>query len=172
MKKMDKAQISAWLEAIGTVLSAIGSTPSNILSSSMLNDFNLIGNVLLAVGSSILPENEDNLDQVGNKIGAVGNIITIQGFFVEDQQTSQLLNTQGNLLQALGSGVSLDLENDQTVNDVLNNIGNVLQIIGNSYQAFSIKYQPNSQKAQELNTVGSWIQAVVAVLSALTVNSG
>lgn len=169
---MDKAQISAWLEAIGTVLSAIGSTPSNILSSSMLNDFNLIGNVLQAVGSSILPENEDNLDQVGNKIGAVGNIITIQGFFVEDQQTSQLLNTQGNLLQALGSGVSLNLENDQTVNDVLNNIGNVLQIIGNSYQAFSIKYPPNSQKAQELNTVGSWIQAVGAVLSALTVNSG
>lgn len=168
---MNEAQMSAWLEAIGTILSAIGSTPSKILPASVLNDLNLIGNVLQAVGSGIIPEDEEYLDQVGSKIQALGNIVTIQGFFVEDQQTSQLLNTQGNLIQALGGGVSLDFENNQTVNEALNNIGNAIQIIGNAYQAISINYPSNSKKAQELNTIGSWIQAVGSVLSALTVDS-
>jgi hypothetical protein len=168
---MNEAQISAWLEAIGTILSAIGNTPSNVLSASKLNDLNLIGNVLQAVGSGIISEDEDYLDQVGSKVEALGNIVTIQAFFVENQRSSQLLNTQGNLIQALGSGVSLDLDTNQTVNEALNNIGNIVQIIGNAYQAFSIKYPPDSQQAQELNTIGSWIQAVGSVLSALTVDS-
>lgn len=169
-KMLNEAQISAWIEAIGTTLSAIGSTPSKILSESMLNDLNLIGNVLQAVGNGYIPENEELLNKFGTGLQALGNIVVIQGLFIEDQKTSELLNTQGNLIQTLGGGISLNFQENQTINEALNNIGNIIQIIGNIYQVLSVKYPQNSEKYQELNTLGSWIQAIGAVLSALTVD--
>lgn len=170
VKMLNEAQIYAWIEAIGTTLSAIASTPSKILSDSMLNDLNLIGNVLQAVGNGYIPEDEELLVKFGTGLQALGNIVVIQGFFAPDQETSELLNTQGNLLQTLGGGASIDFQENQTVNEALNNIGNIIQVIGNSIQVLSVKYPQNSEKYQELNTVGSWVQAIGAVLSALTVD--
>ena len=164
----NEEQFFAWIEAIGTILSAIGSTPSIPLSEETLNDLNLIGNVLQTVGNVYIPEDEELLYQVGTKLQAIGNLVVIEGFFVENQDLSNLLNLQGDLIQALGGTISIDYEGNQTLNDALNNIGNFIQVIGNIYQALSITYLENSEKSQELNTLGSWIQAVGAVLTALT----
>ena len=171
MMEMNEEKFSAWLVAIGTVLSAIANTPSDTLSDSMLEDLDLIGSVLQAVGSGIIPEDAEYLEQVGGRIEAFGDIVTIQALFVEDERTSRLLNAQGNLIQVAGTGLGLNLEGNQTRNEALNTVGDVLQMIGNTLIAFSIKYPPNSKKAQEFNTVGSWIEATGAVLSALTVDS-
>ncbi|MGM9951565.1 MAG: DUF6944 family repetitive protein [Lysinibacillus sp.] len=168
---MNEAQISAWLIAVGTVLSAIGSTPSDVLSESALEDLDLIGSVLQAVGSGIIPADADYLEKAGGQIETVGDLLTVQSFFVEDERASELLNAQGNLIQAVGTGLALNLEANQTVNEALFTIGEILQIIGNAYIAYSINYPPNSEKSQEFITVGSWIEAIGAVLSALTVDS-
>lgn len=164
------SQISSWIIAVGTVISAIGSTPSQVLSNAMLRDLNIIGDALQAVGSGIIPTDADPLDKVGSQLGAIGNLITLESFFIEDQNTSSLISAQGDFVQALGGVLTIDYSGNQSIEDALNNIGNVLQVIGTIYQALSIKYPSNSQKAQEMNTVGSWIQAVGAVLSALTVD--
>lgn len=164
----NEAQLFAWIEAIGTLLSAIASTPSTPLSESTLNDLNLIGNVLQAVGNGYIPEDEELLTKVGTKIQALGNILAIESFFVQSDKIDNLLNFQGDLLQALGSAISINYDGDQSLNDALNNIGNFIQTIGNLLQALSITYQGNSEQAQELNVVGSWIQVIGAVLTALT----
>ena len=169
--KMNEEKFSAWLVAIGTVLSAIANTPSSVLSDSVQEDLDLVGSVLQAVGSGIIPADAEYREQVGGRIEALGDIVTIQSLFVEDERTSGLLNAQGNLIQAVGTGFALNLEDNQTVKEALNTIGDVLQMIGNIYIAFSTKYPPDSKKAQELNTVGGWIEATGAVLSALAVDS-
>ena len=50
-----------WIVAIGTLVSAIGSTPSTIFTQQTLTDFNIIGNILEAGGSAIVSETEDTL---------------------------------------------------------------------------------------------------------------
>ena len=153
MMKMNEAKFSAWLIAIGTVLSAIANTPSATLSDSVLEDLDLIGSVLQAVGSGIIPEDAEYLEQVGGRIEALGDIVTVQALFVEDERTSALLNAQGNLIQVVGTGLGLNLEGNQTVNEALNTIGDLLQMIGNSYIAFSINYPPVSYTHLTLPTM-------------------
>ena len=41
-----------WIEAIGTLITAIGSTPSTMFSQQTLTDFNIIGNILEAGGTA------------------------------------------------------------------------------------------------------------------------
>ena len=45
-----------WIEAVGTIVSAIGSTPSKIFSEQTITDFNIIGNVLEAGRTAIAAE--------------------------------------------------------------------------------------------------------------------
>lgn len=164
-----ESQISAWIEAIGTVISAIGSTPSQVLSDAMLRDLNIIGLALQAVGSGLIPENQDDLFKIGSQLEAIGNLVSLQAEFIENENVSSVLSSQGDLIEAVGGALTIDFTGNQSIQNALNNIGDVIQVIGASYQALSVRYPPNSQKNQEVNTVGSWIQAVGAVLSAIFV---
>jgi len=163
--------VGSWLDAIGTVLAAIGSTPSKVLTKTILNDLIFIGNALQGLGSAFVVESPETLanDRVGSAIQSIGNLTVITGLLQEDKRTSILWNRKGNLLQALGGGVSFNYNGQLTS---INNIGNGLQVIGNSLQAFSLKERLlDTEEGQLLETTGSWIQAIGTIISAVTYES-
>jgi hypothetical protein len=87
-----------------------------------------------------------------------------------NEETKSKLNIKGNLLQALGSTMSLpELLNSEnrTIDDLLNIYGSLLQAIGNSLQAIGEKIELRNGNGQTINFVGSWIQAIGAVIQAL-----
>lgn len=154
-----------WIEAIGTIVAAIGNTPSTIFSKTMLKDFRLIGNVLQASGSALTADNEELfLDIVGDQLQAIGNVTVVAGLLDKNQQSSQRLSTQGNLLQILGSGFSINTQLNLSFIQTIDNIGNIIQAIGNTIQVFA---NTNTAEGVTMNATGSWIQAIGTVITAL-----
>ncbi|MER2170499.1 MAG: hypothetical protein ABS938_07660 [Psychrobacillus psychrodurans] len=154
-----------WIEAIGTIVAAIGNTPSTVFTNSTLKDFRLIGNVLQAGGSALVAENEELLlDIVGDELQAIGNILVVAGILDSNEQSSQRLSTQGNLLQILGTGVSINTQGNLSFIQTIDNIGNIIQVIGNTIQVLA---NTNTEEGTIMNTVGNWIQAVGTVITAL-----
>ncbi|MGG3574172.1 hypothetical protein ABES25_02130 [Bacillus gobiensis] len=172
MDHLLKGLLGSWIQAIGTVLSAIGSTPLQGVDEEFLNNLNLWGNVLQATGNALMADAQEtiSLEKIGNEIQAIGNTTVIAGMVIEfDEDTKQVLIIKGNFLQALGGGVSLsdELDGRKTLDEVFGIIGNILQIIGNSLQAWGGIYELKEEDGQSLEVNGSWIQAVGAVLSAI-----
>lgn len=154
-----------WIEAIGTIVAAIGNTPSKVISKSMLKDLRLIGNVLQANGSALVADNEELLlDIVGDQLQAIGNITVVAGILDTNEKSSQLLLTQGNLLQILGSGVSVNTHGNLSLIQNIDNIGNIIQAIGNTIQVFS---NTSTKEGISMNALGVWIQAAGTVITAL-----
>ncbi|WP_077622384.1 DUF6944 family repetitive protein [Sediminibacillus massiliensis] len=61
MGNQQKAVLGAWIQAIGTVIAAIGSTPTTHLPQKLLQDLNLIGNVLQGTGNALMADSIPNL---------------------------------------------------------------------------------------------------------------
>lgn len=164
-----KATFGSWVQAIGTTLSAIGSTPSINIPAPLAKELNLVGNVMQATGNSLVADSIDHftLNKLGNEIQAIGNSTVITGIVIDfNEKIKRDLNIKGNLLQALGGGVALAdaLGHEPNENELSNIYGNLLQAIGNSLQALSGR---TGDDAQEVNAIGSWIQAIGSVISAL-----
>ncbi|MGE7977343.1 DUF6944 family repetitive protein [Psychrobacillus sp. NPDC093200] len=154
-----------WIEAIGTIVAAIGNTPSKLLSKSTLKDLRLIGNVLQASGSALVADNEELLlDIVGDQLQAIGNVTVVAGILASNEQSSQRLLTQGNLLQILGTGVSINTQENLSFIQTIDNIGNIVQAIGNTIQVFA---NTNTEEGIYMNALGVWIQAGGTVITAL-----
>ncbi|MGX6443319.1 DUF6944 family repetitive protein [Neobacillus sp. K501] len=185
-----KELFGAWIQAIGTVIAAVGSTPSKRLSSEFREHLSLWGNELQAAGNALIADaiGTFSLEKLGNEIQAIGNVTVIAGIVIDFQEeTKQRLEITGNWLQALGGGTALpdDLVDEPSTIRTLNIAGNVLQIIGNSLQAISgtdelkskLKEKYNgyqqsneaneSEHGYSLDFYGSWIQAVGSVISAI-----
>jgi hypothetical protein len=185
-----KALFGAWIQAIGTVIAAVGSTPSEKLSSEFREHLSLWGNELQAVGNALIADSEETftLSKLGNEIQAIGNVTVMAGIIIDLQEETKLrLDITGNWLQAFGGTVALpdDLVDEPSTIRTLNISGNILQIIGNSLQAINgteelknkekEKYegyrQSNEANEEEegysLDFYGSWIQAVGSVISAI-----
>lgn len=118
--KITESNITAlagnWIEAVGAIITAIGSTPSTIFTEQTLTDFNLIGNILEAGGSAIASESEDALlDRVGEQLQAIGNLTVVAGILNNNEQSSQLLEKQGDLLQLVGIGITINTQGKQTL---------------------------------------------------------
>ena len=154
-----------WIEAVGTIVSAIGSTPSTVFSQQTLNDLNIIGNILEAGGSAIVTENEDALlEIVGNQLSAIGNLTVVAGILSNNEQSGQLLEQQGNLLQVVGIGITLNTEGPLTLLQTIANTGNIIQVIGTVIEVFA---NTETEEGEIINAAGAWIQAVGAVITAL-----
>lgn len=176
-----KEIIGSWIQAIGTVISAIGNTPSSVIKSEFLYNLDLWGNVLQATGNALVADSQEtiSLEKIGNKVQAIGNTTVIAGMVITfKEETKQLLIIKGNWLQAVGGGIALsdELEHRETPEQTFNIIGNLLQVIGNSLQAIGGIYElennnekkdENSIDGQSLQVNGSWIQAVGSVISAI-----
>lgn len=168
MNSQFKSLAGAWIEAIGTFVSAVGSTPSK-LSLRMQKELSLIGNFLQASGSGFSADSETsfNLNKLANEIQAIGNLAIISELLLPfDQQTAQTLNTKGNLLQALGGGIAFSegLKESVSISNTYIVYGNLLQTIGNSLQALSGRV---GSEQENLNALGSWIQTIGAVIAAI-----
>lgn len=140
MDNQFKETFGSWTQAIGTVISAVAGTPSNVLDEEFRKNLDLIGNELQATGNALLADAEEtwSLDKLGNIIQAIGNSTVILGLVIDfDEITKQELIIKGNLIQALGGGTALAgaYENPDEPEQAFNATGNLLQVIGNSMQA-------------------------------------
>ena len=165
----NKSNITAiagnWIAAIGTIISAIGSTPSTVFTQQTLTDFNIIGNILEAGGSAIVAETEDAmLDRAGGQLSALGNLAVVAGILSKNEQSGQLLQQQGNLLQVVGVGITINTEGKLTLLQTIANTGNIIQLIGNVIEVFA---DSATNEGEVMTAVGAWIQAVGAVITAL-----
>jgi hypothetical protein len=190
MENQLKALFGAWIQAIGTVTAAVGSTPS--LDEGIQDSLNLWGNALQGTGNALIADSEEgfSLGKLGNEVQAIGNTTVIAGLLLNyNEETKLKLDINGNFLQAVGGGIALpdDLVDQPSTIRSLNIAGNVLQIIGNSLQARGgiIELKSNrenqdkykgyreSNESQEISYSesfsinGSWIQAVGSVISAI-----
>ncbi|WP_129691254.1 DUF6944 family repetitive protein [Gottfriedia acidiceleris] len=195
MGSESKAIVGSVIVSIGTIVAAVGSTPSHYLNSSVRDDLTLIGNVLQAEGNAIDAEAKGSvLRAVGKEITASGNLTVITGLVFDiGKEASYKLFIAGNLLQALGLGVNTGETIDTTpfpgqsetiVGGITQIIGNTLQAIGWSEALFEIREDVNKQKevgyyedyikksnvpseSESLVATGSWIQAIGSVISVI-----
>jgi hypothetical protein len=178
MNNQSKEILGSWIAAIGTISSAIGSTPSHFINSDLRNNLDLWGNVLQATGNALEADGQGavSLEKLGNEIQSIGNVTVISGLISNfEKEIEQKLIISGNLIQALGGLVSLadELEDTTASGQLYNIIGNLLQSIGNSLQAIAGTYElENEQKGykihenpESLEVSGSWIQAIGSVIS-------
>ncbi|PWU68734.1 DUF6944 family repetitive protein [Gracilibacillus dipsosauri] len=170
MSKEDKELFGGWIQAIGTILSAIANTPHFGLSQTISQDLKVVGNTMQATGNALAVDklSQKDLSDVGNAIQSIGNLTVIGSLkFPVSNQLKQGLNIKGNLLQALGSGISFSdsLKDSFQISTVYNAYGNLLQAIGNSMQALASKAGSNSTM---MNTIGNWIQAIGAIMTAIS----
>ncbi|MET3698264.1 hypothetical protein SAMN05877753_108120 [Bacillus oleivorans] len=184
MEEQDKLIFGAWVQAIGTVIAAIGSTPIQKLPSEWREAFSLWGNVMQATGNALVADGEDEFyERVGNEIQAIGNVTVVAGLVIEfEGDIGERLNITGNWMQSLGAATAFGYELDQEPDDSLplEISGNLLQMLGNAMQALGGIYKLEEKKdrysfssknhddlSQSLEVNGSWIQAVGSVLSLL-----
>lgn len=160
-----KAIVGNWIVAVGTLVSAIGNTPSTIFTQQTLKDFNIIGHILEAGGIAIVSETEDTLlYTVGDQLQAIGNLTVVAGILSENEQTTQLLEKQGNLLQVVGLGLVINMEGKLTLLQTLYNTGIIIQLIGNAIQAVA---NTETNEGKVMRAVGAWIKAIGAFITAL-----
>lgn len=175
MCSSSKELYGSWLASIGTISSAVGSTPSVFIQHDLLEELNLWGNILQATGSAIQADGQED-GSLGNEVQSIGNLTVITGLVSDiESETKQKLNTSGNWIQAFGGLISLtdELEDPTSISQAYTVIGNLLQIIGNSLQALAGMYALKGnqiagtilQYLEFLSFSGSWIQAVGSVLS-------
>ncbi|TKH30478.1 DUF6944 family repetitive protein [Bacillus cereus] len=165
MENQFKEIFGAWVAAIGTITSAIGSTPFDFISSNVRKDLNVYGNVLQAVGNALEADGqgEVSLEKIGNEIQSIGNVTVISGLIIDFKEETQIkLVIAGNWTQALGGLTALadEFEDTSDKDEHLNIIGNLLQSIGNSLQAIggidelkSIRNEDQSNKEGNVNDV-------------------
>ena len=154
-----------WIVAIGTLVSAIGNTPSTIFTQQTLDDFVVIGSILEAGGSALVSETEDTLlYTVGDQLQAIGNLAIVAAILSENEQSRQLLEKQGNLLQVVGLGLVINTDGKLTLLQTIANTGNIIQLIGNAIEAFA---DSETKEGEVMGAVGAWVQVVGAVITAL-----
>ena len=179
-----KETFGSWVQAIGTVVSAIANPPAFVPDDEASDNLDLIGNTLQGTGNAVVADGEEpgTLDQAGNAIQAIGNSTVITGLLrVFPEETSDILIINGNFIQALGGGVSAADITENEPYEGLNIAGNLLQLLGNSLQGLAgIIELKNGDSQQEsgfqtsqgeevdpvyIQVLGSWIQAIGAVLT-------
>ncbi|WP_099304743.1 DUF6944 family repetitive protein [Bacillus sp. Marseille-P3800] len=175
MSDNDKELFGSWTQAIGTIVAAVADTPSTRLTPEQVNHLGLYGNALQATGNGLMADTNEfgSMNQAGNAIQAAGNTIIVGALTLSlDETVEQNLIIKGNLFQATGGAVTFneDLKEDVSMAALYAVIGDFLQVVGNATQAYAAISDFIVDDHEELvNSVGSWIQAIGAVLSALSV---
>lgn len=175
MDQQTKALFGGWVQAIGTFIAAVGSTPSSILTKEHLLELTLIGNAMQAVGNAVLADTMEvvNLGKIGNELQAIGNTTVVSGILLDLTDTAkEKLYIKGNLIQALGAFTATGNgfgKGDERIEAIFF-IAHILQGIGNSLQALGgskkLKFK-DSKSGELLEFSGSWIQTVGSFMVAI-----
>ncbi|GGI14905.1 DUF6944 family repetitive protein [Gottfriedia solisilvae] len=146
--------LGSWITAIGTIASAIGSTPLRRLQGEDKKKWDDIseqldfgGNALQAIGNivEVAGTDEFTLEVAGEIIQASGNVTVLFSILTEDNEVKKInLNIVGNAQQAFGGFLAVIDEIgdiiEQGGGDPTNALGNLLQSIGNTLQAIGGLY--------------------------------
>ncbi|QFT90356.1 hypothetical protein FIU87_17080 [Bacillus sp. THAF10] len=174
MKKEEdvgKSLVGSWVQALGTILAAVGSTPSLVEQEELERDFGLVGNVLQATGNGLEVDSQEDWDfgSYGGIIQATGNLTVTTAYIKDVSEVTEIkLFITGNLLQALGAVTALE-----SVEEAYEVVGFYLQAIGNSLQALGdsrrLKIDDTifMSNPDVIVAVGSWIQTIGTILLAL-----
>lgn len=168
-----KMTIAQWVEAGGTILSAVGNTPIPFLSTDFLYDINLVGDILQVGATSVQLDAEQLItyNYLGNATQVIGNSEEIAGYILlrDDPAKRKILINQGNGIQAAGMALSLTfyLGHKHTLVNIYNIYANLIQIIGLSIQILASNTSLSSEQSTTLNVIGNWLQAIGAILAAL-----
>lgn len=174
-----KELFGAVITAIGTILSAIASIPTQSTRiTDLYKGLDIVGNTLQGSGNAIQADAQSpSLEKLGNEIQAIGNSTVVAGLILKvEEETEEKLVITGNLLQALGGAVALgeELEDPTASGQIYNIYGNLLQSTGNSLQAIggsiNLKEKRDSESDSSGDVIiftGSWIQAIGSVISIL-----
>ncbi|WP_088351914.1 DUF6944 family repetitive protein [Bacillus cereus] len=154
MENQLKEIFGALIAAIGTITSAIGSTPFYFISSNVREDLNIYGNTLQAVGNALEADGqgEISLEKIGNEIQSTGNVTVISGLVIDFKDETKIkLVIAGNWIQALGGLTALadEFEDASDKDETFNIVGNLLQAIGNSLQAIGGVYELKSIRGEQ-----------------------
>src|SRR5690625_1919476 len=161
------------MQAIGTIISAIGNTPTIVRTEDSSRNLDLWGNVLQGTGNALIADSveEITLDKIGNKIQTTGNMLIVFAFLRPvSEQVETELNIKGNMIQATGGSLSFvdALNEEMTVITLYDIYGNLLQIIGNSMQSIGGRKSLKENDGETINTIGSWVQAIGSVLTLMS----
>ncbi|MGD6832675.1 DUF6944 family repetitive protein [Sutcliffiella halmapala] len=175
MNSEKKILVGSWIQAVGTVISAVSSTRFLVRVEEQSEGLDIVGNVLQATGNALEADGQEGFTfgKLGNEIQAAGNITVISGLLIDEETIIRdKLFISGNLLQALGAATALGDEWDGAEADTMTIIGNLLQVIGNSLQAIGGAEEiktGESESTEAVITTGSWVQAIGSVILALDV---
>ncbi|MBM7622413.1 hypothetical protein JOC95_004330 [Bacillus tianshenii] len=175
MEQKQKLLIGSWIQALGTVIAAISSTPSIPKMDEYSKSLDFIGNTLQATGNALEADGEEpqSYGRIGNQIQAIGNLTVISGLYLNEENLSipsEKFFISGNLFQALGGVVSLGSEFGGGYNFYAVN-GNLLSATGNSLQALGgAKKKAGEINSEAIITIGSWIQAIGSILIAIGIS--
>ena len=168
-RSMDSAQLGAAINAVGTVLSAIATTPSQAIPDAIQEDFEFIGSILEALGVAIASDEDATaLVKTGELIDVIGSLEVAVSTLTEDKQLQDILYKKGNLLQALGEAATLPYGRQLSKHEVIATIASVLEIIGNAIQAL---VNDTTDQGIIWNAIGGWIQAVGAIIAAIALEN-
>ena len=166
--------IGSWVLAIGANINAAASTPSPLLTDEQLEEINLIGFELQALGFAIQADgqNELNLESAGNGIAAIGMLEIISSILLPfSEKTDTKLEVSGNLLASLGAFmIFIEERFHEPVQpgQGLETIGNLMQAIGTGVLAIALKLQASieSEEGNEapdsINNLVVWSNWLVA----------
>lgn len=146
--------LGSWITAIGTIASAIGSTPLRRLQGEDKKKWDDIseqldfgGNAFQAIGNIVEVAGTDDftLEVAGEIIQASGNVTVLFSILTEDNEVKKInLNIVGNAQQAFGGFLAVIDEIGEIIEqgggDPTNAFGNLLQSIGNTLQAIGGLY--------------------------------
>lgn len=157
--------IGSWISTAGTIISAVASTPSTVFTDQTLEQFNLIGNTLEAIGGTLMISvDEDIFNKVGGHLATLGNVVAIAGILNENEKTSNMIESQGELLQVVGAGITIDTSGNLSFLEAIANIASIIQIIG---MVVGILADAKTAEGQKLVAIGAWIEAIGAIISSL-----
>ena len=165
---MEESQVkvgAAWLDGIGTILSAIGNTPCPFVREQLLLNIDFVGDVLQANAAAVMAdlEEEYNLSKIGNSIDASGNVTEIAG----NISSNELLANSGNAIQTVGTGLTLVDALTEPLIDLYYVYGSLLETIGLSMQTIAGGFPSGNKFGERLNTAGTWVQAIGSNIEAI-----
>jgi hypothetical protein len=169
-----KLLTGAWLDAIGTIISAIAEVRELAGFNDLNNKLVAIGEGLQAVGTLLIGTvaTEDPLGFSGEWIDGAGAAASALGACLQDVDPENgeegvRLETIGNAFQSMGAAISALA--DHLAGEEEYALGNAVQALGAGLEAVAGVYELNErgEEGQPIATIGAIIQAIGSNLNAI-----
>lgn len=170
----EKLLIGAWLDAVGTIISAYGELRALAGFNNINSKLVAIGEGLQAIGTLLVGTvtTDDPLNFAGNWIDGVGAGVAGVGAYMqyldpENGDDGVLLEVIGDVFQSMGAAISSYA--DRLAGEEGYAVGNAIQALGAGLEAVGGAYELNDreEEGQSITTIGAIIQAIGSNLNAI-----